>query len=65
MSASDEKVSAALYAGMVAYSKEHRRIRAKGPDRVNPRAFLVAAQKFAEEMAADDDVELIEEDETP
>lgn len=59
----DDRTSAAIYAGMKAYSKEHQRIRANGPDRISARAFLVAVHAFNEEMADDEDVDLVEDDE--
>ncbi|MBM2293782.1 hypothetical protein JQX09_17785 [Sulfitobacter pseudonitzschiae] len=58
-----DPISAAIYAGMVAYSKEHARLRnPKGTDKVDARCFLVAARAFNEAMAEDDDPDLIDDE---
>jgi hypothetical protein len=57
-----DRTRAAMYAGMVAYSKEHRRLRRpKDTSRIDARCFLIGARAFIEAMK-DEDVELIEDD---
>lgn len=58
-----EKISSSLYQAMCAYSKEHKRINAKGPDRVVARCLLVAVEAFNKEMEEYDDIDVIEGDE--
>ncbi len=56
-----ERVSAAIYAGMVAYSKEARRL-GVSPDRVHARSFKLAVDAYNAAMADDDAGEVIEDD---
>lgn len=57
-------MSQALYEAMCAYTKEHKRIRAKGADKVNARCLSVAIDAYNKKIAQgpDEDLQLIEDD---
>lgn len=58
-----DPTSAAIYAGMVAYSNEHKRLRKPSEtSRIDARSFLVAARAFNAAMAESEDVDLIDDD---
>ena len=58
-----EAISAAIYAGMVAYSKEYKRI-FRCDMRINGRCFLVAVDAYNKSINETEDVDLIDDEDT-